>query len=153
MLCQSCGIEAPTKYVSFHQNVGVLVMRFSKSISGNLCKPCIHSHFWKMTGITACFGWFGFISMIISPFLIINNVGRYLFCVGMEPVPIGSQPPALAEADVERISEHMDFLVERLNAGGDFQQTLTDVAERAGVSPGQVFLFVQALIAAQNKPQ
>jgi hypothetical protein len=36
MICQHCGVEAETKYVSFHQNIGALVVRFSKSIEGRL---------------------------------------------------------------------------------------------------------------------
>lgn len=151
MICQTCGIEAPTKYVSFHQNIGMLVMRSSKSISGNLCKGCIHEHFWKMTGITTCVGWLGMISAIITPFLILNNVGRYLFCLGMEPVPIGAMPPTLTDADINKLEPHVDYLVQQLNGGNDFQETMKDVADRAGVTPGQAFLFVQALVANQNQ--
>ena len=44
-LCQACGVEAPTKYVEFHQNVGALVMRFHKSYKGHMCKSCIHKYF------------------------------------------------------------------------------------------------------------
>jgi hypothetical protein len=43
--CQSCGVEAPTKYVEFYQNIGALFMRFSKSIKGILCKNCINHCF------------------------------------------------------------------------------------------------------------
>ena len=25
MICEACGVEAPTKYVAFYQNIGVLV--------------------------------------------------------------------------------------------------------------------------------
>ncbi|OWK45187.1 hypothetical protein FRUB_01518 [Fimbriiglobus ruber] len=34
MICQDCGVEAETKHVSFHQNIGALVVRFPKSIEG-----------------------------------------------------------------------------------------------------------------------
>lgn len=38
MICQSCGVEAPTKYVAFYQNIGALVMRFTRSAEGRMCK-------------------------------------------------------------------------------------------------------------------
>ncbi len=59
MFCQCCGIEAPTKKVAFYQNVGALVMRFSKSIEGELCKSCIHQNFWAMTTKTFFLGMVG----------------------------------------------------------------------------------------------
>ena len=41
IICQSCGIEAPAKYVEFYQNIGALIMLFDKWIKGNMCNRCI----------------------------------------------------------------------------------------------------------------
>ena len=81
--CQACGKQAPTRYVEFHQNIGALVMRFRRSIKGELCKGCIHSNFWSMTMTTLCIGWLGTISIIIAPFMVINNIVRYASCIGL----------------------------------------------------------------------
>ena len=81
--CRACGSNAPTKYVEFHQNVGALVMRFHRSVKGNLCKQCIHANFWKMTMTTLAVGWLGYISIILAPIFIINNICRYIGCLGM----------------------------------------------------------------------
>jgi hypothetical protein len=81
--CQSCGAHAPTKYVEFHQNVGALVMRFHRSVRGQLCKSCIHSNFWKMTGTTMAVGWLGTISLVLTPIFVINNIVRYLGCLSL----------------------------------------------------------------------
>lgn len=94
MMCQCCGVEAETKYVAFYQNIGMLIMRQSRSIEGELCKSCINEHFWRFTAINVTLGWWGMISMIVTPFFILNNVGRYLFCLGMEPVPPGAMKPS-----------------------------------------------------------
>src|SRR5262245_3723711 len=83
MYCQSCGTRTATKYVSFHQNIGALILRFSRTIQGELCKRCIHNYFWEYTAITLCAGWWGIISFIVTPFFIINNVAYYLSCLGM----------------------------------------------------------------------
>ncbi len=104
MICQACGVEAPTKYVSFHQNIGALVMRFSKSIQGKLCKSCIHGQFWSMTATTLFLGWWGVISLIVTPFFLLNNMGRYLFCLVMPGVPRGATAPSLTDEALARIT-------------------------------------------------
>jgi hypothetical protein len=82
-MCQACGAKAPTKYVEFYQNIGALVMRFSKSIKGELCKQCINKHFWEFTLVTLIGGWWGVVSFIMTPFLLLNNIGRYLFALNL----------------------------------------------------------------------
>jgi hypothetical protein len=81
--CQSCGRHAPTRHVAFYQNIGLLIMRRSKSIEGDLCKACISKYFWEFTLITFLAGWWGVISFIVTPFFLINNLIRYLGCIGM----------------------------------------------------------------------
>jgi hypothetical protein len=151
MICQACGVEATTRYVSFHQNIGVLVVRFSKSIEGRLCKSCIHKHFWSLTGTTFVLGWWGTISFIITPFLLLNNVVRYALCLGMPPVAPGAQPPELTEDAVARISPHARQLFASLNDGESLETLAGTVATLAGVTPAQVILFVQAVARAQQQ--
>jgi hypothetical protein len=83
MYCQACGARAATKYVALYQNIGALILRFSKSMQGNLCKSCISRYFWEFTTINLLLGWWGIISFIINPFLIINNVIYYLSSLSM----------------------------------------------------------------------
>lgn len=153
MICQDCGIEAETRYVSFHQNIGALFVRFPSSIEGKLCKSCIHKHFWKMSTTTMFLGWWGTISFCVTPFFLINNVCRYLFCLGMSPVPTDATRPELDDDAVERLQPHAADLFSRLNDGEDFAQTANAVADRAGVTPGQVALFVHAVALASEAQQ
>ncbi len=81
--CQLCGEPAPTKYVEFYENVGLLVMRFRRSIKGNLCKHCIDRCFWDFTGKTFLLGWWGSISFILTPFILLNNLLRFITTLGM----------------------------------------------------------------------
>lgn len=78
MQCQACGARAPTKNVSFSQNIGVVLMRFHKSISGNLCRACIDSNFWSMTLTTLFLGWWGVISFFFTLFILPMNIITYL---------------------------------------------------------------------------
>ena len=94
MYCEACGVEAETRYVAFYQNIGALVIRFSSTAAGHFCKPCIHRYFWSMTTVSSLLGWWGVISFILNPFLILNNVIRYVGCLAMNS-PV--QAPARGE--------------------------------------------------------
>ena len=51
MICQSCGVEAPTKYVAFYQNIGMLVMRTHR-LENNEDFPSIAADVSRLTGVT-----------------------------------------------------------------------------------------------------
>jgi hypothetical protein len=76
--CQRCGNMRPTARVSFHRNVGMLLMRRSYKIEGNLCKGCVRKHFREFTVKNLMLGWWGTISMIITPIYAIQNVASYI---------------------------------------------------------------------------
>ncbi len=84
-LCEACLRPAPTKQVEFYQNIGALVMRFHKTLKGNLCRQCIDRYFWEYTLYTLFLGWWGVISFIVTPFFLLNNVIRYLGSRSLEP--------------------------------------------------------------------
>lgn len=151
VICQHCGIEAPTKYVAFYQNIGLLVMRFSKSAEGNMCKPCVHSTFWSMTATTLVLGWWGIISFIMNIFFVLNNVFRYLFCLGMASPEPGAVSPVLTDDAVARLGPHTESMFGQLEAGETFEKVAEDTAQRAGVTKGQVALYVSAIIAAAEE--
>ena len=94
--CESCGTLGPVGRIELHQNIGALVVRFHKSVKGNVCPACAKKHFQELTLITLVGGWWGVISFIMTPFILVNNVLQYLSYkpggpIGM-PVPPGSAP-------------------------------------------------------------
>jgi hypothetical protein len=150
IICQACGIEAPVKHVHFYQNIGALVMRFSKEVEGNLCKRCIHSNFWSMTLINLSVGWLGVISLVLAPVFSIINICQYLGALGLEPVPPGAKAPMLTQEVFGRIGPHANQLISRLEAGQDLNDLAREVAQQAGVTPGEVVLFVIHLAEQQR---
>jgi hypothetical protein len=102
-----------------------------------------------MTTTTLFLGWWGTISLIVTPCFILNNVFRYVFCLGMPSVPPNATPPHLSDEVIERIAPHVPQLFERVNAGEKMETAIEYTALNAGVTPGQVALFVQALIRSQ----
>jgi hypothetical protein len=90
--CESCGLPAETKYVRFYENVGMLFIRQHREVKGNLCKPCINYYFWNLTGKTMLFGWWGVTSFIVTPFILLNNLLRFIFTAGMKKPPVQIAP-------------------------------------------------------------
>ncbi|MGE3809258.1 MAG: hypothetical protein AB7K24_31730 [Gemmataceae bacterium] len=154
MICQNCGIEAPTKYVAFYQNIGLLILRMSKGVEGELCKPCIHHFFWEFTMMNLIVGWWGVISLIVTPFFILNNIVRYLFCLGMASSAEGAVRPMLTEEVAERLGPYTEELFRRIGEEEPIDDVVRDIGERADATPGQVCLYLRAVIeAARNQAE
>lgn len=82
--CQSCGSIAETKEVKFYKNIGMLFVRRYYSLEGRFCKKCINKNFWDYTLTTLFLGWWGTISFFVTPFYLLNNIGRFLTTVTMK---------------------------------------------------------------------
>jgi hypothetical protein len=155
MSCDCCRAHAPTKYVEFYQNIGMLVLRTSKTVKGQLCKSCIDRFFWKLTLTTAVLGWWGMISMVLTPIFLANNIFRYFTTIGM---PKGLPPTAGAEsshptesltpAAVARLEPYAAEIEEQLGKGAALESVAEQVARRAGVSALQAELFAKETRAA-----
>lgn len=147
IFCQSCGREAQTKYVEYYENIGVLVMRFSKNVKGYFCKDCSNKYFWSFTSTTLFLGWWGIISFIVTLFILPNNIIRYLGTLGLES-PNSTPQPTLNDAVIERIQPYAAELFQRVNAGEEMETVARSVAKRANASPGQVLAFAFAIAQA-----
>ena len=151
MRCQTCGCDAPTKYVNFHQNIGAVVMRFRKEVKGELCKNCIHSYFWKFTLTTLAVGWLGMISMILAPLFIINNIFYYLTALSLKSTAVNRSPQvqsdhptlSLTTEAVQKLLSYRKEIEIRRNSGESLDLISMNVAQRAGVSATQVELFAK----------
>src|SRR3989442_701873 len=53
--CEACGVHGETKHVNITYNVGMLVVRFHKTMNGNLCKRCIGDYFFRYSLTTMFF--------------------------------------------------------------------------------------------------
>lgn len=71
--CVKCGSTNDLRPAEFHQNVGVLVVRVSKIEKGLMCPRCVVGSFWSCTLTTFFFGWWGFISFLMTPCILLAN--------------------------------------------------------------------------------
>ncbi len=76
--CESCNTATQTRNLTFRQNIGVIICRFHKKASGNMCAACAEHYFWQFTGITLLLGWWGMISFIVTPVFLLANLYNYV---------------------------------------------------------------------------
>jgi hypothetical protein len=145
MICQACGVEAPTKHVAFYQNIGALVVRFDKSIKGEFCKSCIHKYFWQFTLTNLTLGWWGVKSFFFTIFYTANNIIRYIQALSLEPVPVGATIPKLTENAIYKLQPYTGEIGARLAGSEKLDEVAKSIAARAGVTPGQVILYALML--------
>ena len=154
MICEACGVEAPTKQVEFHQNIGAFLGRVHFSVEGEFCKSCVHKLFWKLNMINLLLGWWSLVSMFVTPLFILYNLVRYLCCLGMPPVPHGAAPPTLTDEASKAIRPHSEQILARLDRFEHLNKIATDIAYTSGTTPGQVVLYARGLLQiAKQKAQ
>jgi hypothetical protein len=61
----------------FQQNVGLLVLRLTRRVEGQLCAACVRRSFVQTTTTTALLGWWGVISFFVTPIYLIGNLSAY----------------------------------------------------------------------------
>lgn len=150
MICQACGIEAPTKKVFFVQHIGAVVMFFHKRIGGMFCRDCMRKYFNEYTLKTLFLGCWGVISVFATPVVLLINIVNRLRAGSLAPVPPGAKVPVLTDEAVNRLHPLTSELVDHLNKGKSLFEVAADMAPRAGVTPGQVVRYAQALVAQKT---
>lgn len=75
--CQLCGNMRQTALVQFQRNIGMLVLRQTRTIHGYMCKTCVGKTFWKFEGLNLLLGPWGVISLIMTPIYLITNIVAY----------------------------------------------------------------------------
>jgi hypothetical protein len=100
--CQHCG-KCPTKQVTFDQNIGMVFARRHVSVTKYLCRRCIGGYYHSFTLTTLFLGWWGLISFIMTPVILISNTYNYLKSIRLPEagLPVDSQ----FEAPVPKIGE------------------------------------------------
>jgi hypothetical protein len=76
--CQMCRNTRHIKYVVFHRNVGMLVQRQTHSIKASLCRSCLHNVFLEYTYKNLLLGWWGMISLVVTPIFFLMNLCVYI---------------------------------------------------------------------------
>lgn len=78
MTCERCGRDAPCEKVSLHQHVGLIVLFAHSRHAGRFCRICIGELFRRTTLVTALSGWWGILSVLVTPVVLTWNVVSFL---------------------------------------------------------------------------
>lgn len=108
MACEKCGQRVPVRFVELHQNIGLIVVHFHSVERGHYCKSCIHSTFWTMQAINLTCGWWGLISLCLTPLFVISNTINYipaLFMKGRKRTPRLSPTKSIEIGQIDVIAE------------------------------------------------
>ena len=76
--CQVCGSMRQTAPVTFNRNIGMIVLRQTRRISGNMCKTCLGKNYWQFMGLNLLLGPWGMISLIVTPIYLVTNTVSYV---------------------------------------------------------------------------
>ena len=150
MICQSCGVDAPTQKVLFIQHISAVVMFSHKRIGGHFCRNCVRKYFREYTLKTLALGWWGVISVVATPVVLVLNLCNWLRAWSLAPVPIGAGAPRLTDDVVGRLMPYAGSLIDRLNSGEGLHSVCADISRQAGVTSGQVSRFLQLLVEHQK---
>jgi hypothetical protein len=88
--------------VHYRQNTGMLVMRQSREWVGNACKPCGKRWFWKTTLHNMFLGWWGTISLVLTPFFIIGNISSLFGVLRLPDVAALNQSQLASQREYAR---------------------------------------------------
>jgi hypothetical protein len=142
--CQACGVTAPTRDVAFFSNVGFIIRSCQRSIKGRMCKACAFQYFFEYTLVSLLLGWWSFVSIIVNPFFLLNNLYHFARCLFMPGVPGGGARRA-AGGLAGALQPHLETMRARLQRGAGLLQVAQEAADLAGVAVEDVYPFVIAL--------
>src|SRR5487761_62953 len=92
--CVRCGLRAPTKWVEFRQNIGMVVTRRTAKVSGYMCRRCLRAYFKSYTLTTLFLGWWGVISFLVNPVFLFNNLVQFSKSLNLpQPSPVVANVP------------------------------------------------------------
>jgi hypothetical protein len=106
----------------------------------------VHKNFWHLSFLTATTGWLCPVAALLVPFVLVSNVYKYVIaCLTLKPVPPQAEPPTLTSEAREKLQPFRRQIESSLQSGSNAQRLASQVAPLAGVSPGQVMLFIWAI--------
>lgn len=133
--CDFCGARGPVARVHYRQNTGMLVMRQSREWAGDACRSCGTSWFWKTTLHNMFLGWWGMISLIVTPIFILMNIASVVKVLGLPSGEVSRRA---------QLEEHGDY-ARNLLATKDRATVIEQLVRVSGASESEVYAFVEQL--------
>ncbi len=133
--CQACGAHAPLAHLRFWKNTGMLVLRQTSSLAGDLCRGCAAREGGKMTLHTAVLGWWGTISFVLTLLILPANVLQVWWALGLR---------SAAGVARDALDAHREYALNLL-ATKDRDTVVDVLARTTGAAPGEVRQYLAQL--------
>lgn len=121
--------------MTFRQNTGMLVMRQTREWAGCACRACGKSLFYKTSLHTLILGWWGTISMILTPIILVMNVWNVIRVLRL---PTAVQVARSALEDQEEYARNLLRTKDRATV-------VSVLAQSSGAPVGEVESFLDRL--------
>ncbi|MDP2931877.1 MAG: hypothetical protein Q8O05_05190 [Chloroflexota bacterium] len=141
--CDFCYVEAPTKYITLHQTIGVVFMWSRRKQKANLCRSCLNKHFWEFTLTSLFLGWWSPPSLVWMFYCIPANIVRYVGARDLRGVPKGAPVLNLSDDIIKRLLPFRRELYDKLNMHQPLIYVAKDIADKAGVRVGHVIIYLR----------
>ena len=77
MRCEECNQTGTTTSVRFYSVIGMLIVSRTFAVSKQMCKGCAAEKFTEYTLTSLLLGWWGVLSFIATPFVVVHNLAAY----------------------------------------------------------------------------
>jgi hypothetical protein len=113
----------------------MLVMRQARTWEGHFCRTCSKSFFWKASIHTFFLGWWGTISLVLTPIFLIGNIANVVRTLSM---------PKAEALNRSALAAKREYAVAMLATKS--RATVIDVlAKDTGATPDEVETFLNEI--------
>ena len=135
---------APTRAVVLRQNVGYLVARSTRTFSAEVCRDCLREVCRRYSLTTALAGWWGVVSLLVTPFYLAGNLREY-WASRTLPAPGAELAQTVADRTREYVLPHRAWINEELAKGRDLTSVAADLAARENLPAQDVEVTLRLL--------
>lgn len=139
IVCDACALEAPTRFVAYQQNIGLIFMRLTKQYAGHFCHTCNRRYFWKATATTFFLGWWGVISFFVTLAFLISNVVQRLKTLSLPRVPQDAAIPSFDDSVIRKTLPFTRYMEDQIIEGADLCTLAREISGKAQVTPGEAW--------------
>ncbi|MFT3838136.1 MAG: hypothetical protein QM723_14210 [Myxococcaceae bacterium] len=133
--CEVCRDRRPVLRVAYSQNTGLLVMRRTEAVKGQVCRSCSLRTFVRFELHTLFLGWWGLISALVTPIDLVTHFACLLGTLGF---------PSFAAHGRTALDEHRDY-ARNLLATKDEATVIDVLARTTGATRDDVAQFLRTV--------
>jgi hypothetical protein len=105
-----------------------------------------------MTLLTAVAGWWGIVSAVLNPFILVSNIIHFARTRKLAPPAPNATAPTLTQEAISKIKPYSVDIFTRLSTQDPADEIASYIAQKAGVTQGQVLLYIMGVMNSLQTP-